>query len=216
MEEPLIRPYRAQDRDSIRGLAWNTAFMGEPAEKFFADKEILSGFLTECFTDYEPESCFVAEMNNKVVGYLTGARDKSVIEEVFVKKVLPRLLWRALMRGAFFKAKNLKFIINCLISGFKEEYKMPDFSKDYPATLHINVERSCRGLRIGSLLISKFLDYLSEKRISGVCLATMSSEAAKFFEKNDFVLLHKGKRSYFRYILQRDVPIFIYGRRLVS
>lgn len=216
MEEPIIRPYRVQDRDSIRELAWNTAFMGESAEKFFADKEVLSSFLTEYFTDYEPESCFVAEMNKRIVGYLTGARDKSVIEGVFVKNVLPRLLWRSLIRGAFFKAKNLRFILNCIVSGFRAEYKMPDFSKDYPATLHINIERSCRGLRIGSLLISKFMDYLSEKRISGVCLATMSSDAAKFFEKNDFVLLHKGKRSYFRYILQRDVPIFIYGRRLVS
>ncbi len=106
------------------------------------------------------------------------------------------------------------FFFHCLISFLRQEFIMPDFSKEYPACLHINLEENWRNLKIGSRLITTYLDYLAKAKIQGVYLATLSDRASEFFMKQGFNLLYKGSRSYFRYILHKDVPIYIYGKRL--
>jgi len=214
MAEITVRRYRKEDRLYVRDLAWDTALMGEPASAFFSDKEILADFLTLYFTDYEPESCFVAESNNRVIGYLMGAKDITTLNKVSREKIAPRLVAKALINGIFLKKKNLAFFLRLLLSFCKGELKMPDFSRVYPATLHINLQKEFRSLGIGSKLIGSYLEYLSGRGIAGVYLPTMSDKAAGFFRKIGFNLLYRGRRSYFRHILQRDVPLYIYGKKL--
>lgn len=215
MDEVIIRPYKKEERNYIRDIAWGTAFMGESADIFFADKEIFADFLTLYFTDYEPESCFVAEVNNSVVGYLIGAKNINLSKRVFLFKIAPRLFTKVLLNGLLFKKKNLIFFFYYLLSFFKGEFKKPDFSKLYPATLHINLSKGFRGLGIGSRLIAAYLDYLSKEKIPGVLLATMSEKASSFFVKQGFELLNRSRRSYFKYILHKDIPIYIYGKLLL-
>jgi hypothetical protein len=215
MEETLIRHYQEGDRSLVREIAWDTAFIGEPAGIFFKDREILTDFLTKYYTDYEPGSCFVAQSpEGRVVGYLIGAKDTRVSERIFQTKILPGLLRRALLSRAFLKKKNLAFIFHLLISFLRGEFKMPDFRSEYPATLHINIEEKSRHLKIGSRLIAAYLDYLIQEKIPGVSMATMSDQAGEFFVQQGFNLLYKGNRSYFRYLLQKDTPVYIYGKKL--
>jgi len=209
-----IRRYRKEDRDFVRKIAWGTAFRGERADIFFAGKDILMDFLTQYFTDYEPESCFVAEVDGRVIGYLIGAKNAVVLEKIYRAKILPSLLFRLIMSGGIFKKKNMVFLFHCLRSFLRKEFTMPDFSKEYPATLHINLEENFRNAGIGSRLISTYLDYLLKERICGVRLATMSDKAGEFFVNHGFHLLHKGRRSYFRSIMHKDIPIYIYGKKL--
>jgi len=215
MEEIVIRQYQKADRDFVRKIAYNTAFMGDPADIFFEGKEILADFLTQYFTDYEPESCFVAQTHGRVIGYLIGAKNTSRLMRIFQVKILSRLLIQAVIKGALLKKKNIMFIFHYLMSFLCQEFKMPDFAKSYPATLHINLEENWRNLKIGSRLITTYLDYLAKAQIRGVYLATLSDRASEFFRKRGFNLLYRGSRSYFRYILHKDVPIYIYGKELL-
>jgi ribosomal protein S18 acetylase RimI-like enzyme len=214
MEEVVIRQYRKDDRDFIRDIAWQTAFMGKPADVFFDDREILADFLTLYFTDYEPWSCFVAEINGKIVGYLIGAKNVVILKNIFLAKIAPRLLLKIIINGTILKKKNMVFMLHCLFSFLKGEFKDPDFSRGYPAVLHLNLKESFRNLGIGSRLIAVCVDYFKKGKISGVQLATMSDHANKFFHKQGFHLLYKGSRSYFNYILHRDIPIYILGKKL--
>jgi len=214
MGDIIIRKYRKEDRSFVRSIAWDTAFLGEPANIFFGNKEILTDFLTLYFTDYEPESCFTAEYNGKVIGYLIGAKNTVVLNKVFQLRILSRLLIQIVSNGILFKKKNLVFFFHFLISYQRQEFKIPDFNKDYPATLHINLDKNWRSLHAGSRLIAAYLDYLAKEKISGVYLASVSDKAAGFFESQGFVLLYKGRRSYFRYLLHKDIPIYIYGKKL--
>lgn len=213
MEEIIIRPYRQEDRPLVREIAWDTALMGEPAALFFDGKEVFIDFLTGYFLDYEPESCFVAQVNGKVSGYLLGTRDSVLLSRVFRDKIFFPLLLRAVKKGILLKKKNLIFLAKCLGAILRGEFKMPDFSREYPATLHINLNRESRGKGCGSKLMAVFFDYLLDSKVSGVHLATMSETGARFFAKQGLRLLHKGKRSYFRHILHRDVPLYIYGKK---
>jgi len=214
MQDIICRKYEEADRSAVRDIVWETAFMGEPADIFFSGKEILADFLTLYFTDYEPRSCFVAEADSRVVGYLIGAKDRFLLERVFKYRIALPLLARSILQGIFLKKKNLKLIFYICCSLFRGELRMADLSRDYPATLHINIRANFRNLGIGSRLISAYLSYLKEQGINGVSLATMSEQGKRFFLSRDFHLLQQYRRSYFSYILGRDTTVYIYGKRL--
>jgi hypothetical protein len=63
-------------------------------------------------------------------------------------------------------------------------------------------------------LVASYLDELKAGEIPGVHLATLSDEAGSFFSKQGFSLLYQSHRSYFRHILHRDTPVYIYGKKL--
>lgn len=210
----VIRRYSVRDRPSVRRISVQTALMGEPGSAFFDDDEILADALTLYFTDREPESCFVAVCGDKVAGYVLGARDAKRMDQMCAAKILPSLLLKALLRGTFFHKKNVRFLFHVFLSLLKGEFRAPVFSKEYPAALHINIDKEFRAAGIGSELIHAYLDDLKRQAVRGVHFATMSEKAALFFEKNGFQLLFRGRRSYFRYFLGKDVPLLIYGMRI--
>lgn len=217
MERPskvLIRKFSNKDRDAVRKISYETAFIGMPGSAFFYDEEVLSDALTLYFTDYEPESCFVAEYENTVIGYLLVSKDIARMDMVFARRIRLPLLLKALRRGVFWKKKNILFLVHVFVSLLKGDFKSPSFVKEYPATLHINIKSGYRGLGIGAALISKGLQNLLFERVTGVHFATLSESAAAFFRKQDFKLLFQGRRSYFYYILHREVPIYIFGTRI--
>ena len=43
---------------------------------------------------------------------------------------------------------------------------------------------------------------------------TMADAGADFFFKYGFKLLYKGKRSYFKHILHKDVPLYVFGKKI--
>ena len=211
-----IRKFEKKDRDQVRSISHDTAFMGQPASLFFEGREIICDALNLYFTDYEPESCFVAEANSTVVGYLIGAKSKITAENFFKDRVILYLFWKALRSGVFLKRKNIAFIFSCLQAFLTGGLATPDFTKEYPATLHINISEKYRGKNIGTALISAYLGYLKQSLVPGVHLATLSQAGADFFAKQSFQLLYEGKRPYFRRILQKDVPLYIYGKKLAG
>ena len=110
MADVLIRSYRKVDRPSLRMISFETAFLGRPADAFFNDPEILADFLTLYFTDHEPASSFVAEVDGSVVGYLIGAKNERALDRIFLLNILPRLFLKAFLRGTFFNRKNSAFV----------------------------------------------------------------------------------------------------------
>ena len=209
-----IRKFKLEDREAVRRISHDTALMGESAALFFDGREIISDALTLYFTDYEPEACFVAEANAIVVGFILGAKNKVVSEKILKNKIGPDLFWKTLRSGTWFKKKNIIFATSFLKELIKGGFHDPDFSQEYPAVLHINIQEGFRGFDIGAKLMAAYLDYLKAEGIPGVHLATMSDRGANFFSQQGFGLLYIGKRSYFRHILHKDVPLCIYGKKL--
>jgi hypothetical protein len=70
--EITIRPYRVADREAVRGIAFQTGFMGDPADWQWRDFGSFADIWTSYHTDREPKSAFVAESEGRVVGYLLG------------------------------------------------------------------------------------------------------------------------------------------------
>jgi len=212
-KEFVVRNYQESDRDSIRNIAYDTAFMGESADLFFDGRETLADFLTVYFTDYEPRSCFVAEMDGDVIGYLLGAKSEKRQNVAFIR-IIPRLIIKAFLKGTPFRIKNMKFSFHIFLSALRGEFNLPNCTKLYPALLHINVDKKYRGLGIGRKLIETYVDYLKRENITGVHLITKSENAVNFFIKMGFEVFHKTRLSYLRYILKRNIELYILVRKL--
>ena len=69
-----IRPFRASDRAAVRRLCCQTGFLGTPIDPVYEDRELFADFLTTYYTDHEPESSFVLEIQGELKGYLLGSR----------------------------------------------------------------------------------------------------------------------------------------------
>jgi hypothetical protein len=210
----LIRPYQPRDRGAVRAISLSTAMMGEPASRFLDGDVVLADLLTRYFTDFEPESSFVAEANGQVVGYLIGTLDTARVDRTMLFRILWPAFFKAIFSGFFLKKKNWQVIrqfIPFVISG---KFRTPDFDQQYPATLHINILDGYRSNAIGSRLMTTYLRFLSEKGIKGVRMATMSKPAGLFFAAHGFRLLFEGERPYFRHLIGKNVPLLIYGKTL--
>ncbi len=212
----IIRKFKNQDRNFIRKIACDTAFMGEPCEIFFKGRDFLADLLTAYFTDYEPESCFIAEIDGKVAGYLTGTKNIKEFNKVFAFKLLPKLIFYFFFKGIILSKKNMLFFFNLFRSMVRGELKSPDINKEYPAMLHINIEEHYRKMNIGTRLIENYLNYLQSENIMGVHLNVKSMHASIFFEKMGFKKICEVKRTYFFYLLNKPFIYYYYAKNIAT
>lgn len=95
-----IRPFRPDDRRAVRRICCETAFAGDAVEPLFPDRDAFADFFTRYYTDWEPETTFVAEVDGEVVGYLTGCtrhrRFRLVQPLILALFTAPKVLWRLL------------------------------------------------------------------------------------------------------------------------
>lgn len=209
-----IRRFEWKDRSDVRRISCETSFPETDRSFFIEDDEIIADALTLYYTDYEPESCFVAVNGGKVVGYIIGTKDVSMMEKVFSKCILPKFIKKSLDRHLFIKVKTWRLFFYITMSALKGEFYAPHFSSKYPAMLHINIDKDHRGRQLGKRLIEHYVNFLKEQGINGVHFGTISNGAKEFFLKTGFELLYKSKRSYLQYHTGKIVPFYIFGKDL--
>ena len=61
MNPVTIRPYRPEDRDRLRKIALDTADLGFRPDENIPFPDEIADILTRYYTDYEPESAWVAD-----------------------------------------------------------------------------------------------------------------------------------------------------------
>jgi len=214
LSEIVIRRFDSKDRDGVRRISCATSFLEEDRRLFIDDDEILADALTLYYTDHEPASCLAAVKDDQVVGYIIGTQDVPRMEKVFSKQILPKLIAKAFWRGFFFRARAWRFFIHIAASALKGEFHVPRFSTEYPAMLHINIDKGHRGRQLGRRLIEHYMDFLKGQNVAGVHFGTMSEGAKVFFLKAGFELLHESKRSYLKYRTGKDAPFYVFGKKL--
>ncbi|MFH1062284.1 MAG: hypothetical protein V1747_05270 [Candidatus Omnitrophota bacterium] len=179
MPDIQIRKFEVKDRDAVRRISCETAFLEEERSFFIDDDEVLADALTLYYTDYEAESCFVAAAHDQVIGYIIGTKNAAGMERIFSKQILPKLLIKAFKRGFFLKSKTWLLFFNVIKSALKGEFYALHFSAEYPAMLHINIDKDYRSRQVGKRLINCYLEFIKSQGIAGVHFGTVS-EGARF------------------------------------
>ena len=188
MDEVVVRPFEARDRQRIRQICCDTADKGEPVEHFFPDRETFADLLTRYYTDDEPGSTWVAEQDGKVVGYLTGCLNTRRYWRAMLWRVIPQTLIKGIFRGAFFYPQTWKLFCSGAKIFFRGGFRKEVPLGQYPAHLHVNVTTASRGHHAGERLIQRFIEQAKRQGAQGIHLVTREDNlgARQFFERNGF------------------------------
>ena len=140
-----IRPYRRRDRAQIRHLICATALRGRPLAAFFEDDQVLVKLFMDYYLSYEPESCFVAESEGRVVGYIMGCTDSRRYLRVVLFRYGPQLLARLLLRLVTARYRRLttyRTLWWALVRAWRE---VPGADlRQFPAHVHLGVDQELR------------------------------------------------------------------------
>ena len=191
-DKPLtIRSYRVSDRATVRRLCCETGFLGEPIDPVFEDRELFADFLTTYYTDKEPESSFVLEVNGEIRGYLLGSR-KPLRNQFYSFRQNLRLFLRALWRYRRYNQRSRRFIRWMISHGWREVPAAPRRTPHF----HINLQPEARKMATTRALISAYLSYLyrcGEKHVYGQIATFESRRGEKMFERYGFKVMNRSE-----------------------
>ena len=207
-----IRPYQKQDRAGLMKIAADTAFFGEPIEKYMEDRRIFLDSFYAYYTDYEPEHCWVALDDQLVVGFLTGCANTTRQQQINRRNIMPRVYWRFLTMQYKPGPKAWNYFRRLARAQRAHQFAEADLNL-YPAHLHINVDTAYRGHGIGLRLMQSFLDQLIYEQIPGVHLGTSSENegACRLYTQLGFQLLDARNTSLWQDIIDHPVENRTYG-----
>jgi ribosomal protein S18 acetylase RimI-like enzyme len=193
---PRIRPYEPRDRAAVRQICSDTADAGQPIERFFPDREVFADLLMNYYTEFEPQSVFVADHIGDVVGYVSGCLDTKRFLRVMMWRIVPRVFVKALFRGTLWHPQTVRLFRANIGMWLKNGYRSGPALDQYPAHLHVNVREGFRGNRLGQRLVETFCKRAREAGAPGVH-AGVSAEnprARHFFEGLGFAELCREAR----------------------
>ena len=200
-----IRQYTRADRATVRRLCCETGFLGNPIDPVFEDRELFADFLTGYYTDWEPESAFVIEVDGEVKGYLLGSR-KPLRQQVYNIYQNAGLLLRGIFHYPKYNAASRRFVHWIIYNGWREVPAAPRRA----AHFHINLLPEARNVATTRALMDAYLKYLrdhGEKRVYGQMVTFESRRGSKMFERYGFKVLNKSEIS--KYKKFHPEPVFL-------
>ena len=211
----VIRKNRPEDRTVLRKICYDTGLMGDSIDPYFGCLDLFADYWMNYYTDYEPESAFVAAVDGRAIGYLAGCRDTSVQQKVQKKEVMPRIYRKFLVLGYKVDRRFFSFIRRYLRSMWRNEF-VDEPCKDYPAHLHMNLADGYRGGGIGSRLLAAYLDYLRSNNVKGVHLGTTSYNklAVPFYKRWGFRLVSRRPLTTYEGIIPEKMDVLFFTREL--
>src|ERR1700745_1695506 len=186
-----IRSYEASDRVAVRKLCCETGFLGSPIDPVFQDRQLFADFLTTYYTDHEPESSFVVEIDGDIRGYLLGSR-KPLQNQLYSFWQNISLFLKALTRYFRYNSQSRRFVRWILVHGWRE---VPAAPRRVPH-FHINLLPDARKMSTTRALMSAYLSYLyrsGEKHVYGQIVTFQNRRGEKMFERYGFRVLNRAE-----------------------
>lgn len=211
----VIRKYEPKDRAAVRKICYDTGLMGDPIDPCFGCLELFADHWMNYYTDHEPESAFVAELDGKVIGYLVGCKDTSVQKEVQNNTIIPQIRRKFLTFGYRVEWRFFGFAWRYLRSMLRGEF-VDEPIGDYPAHLHMNLAEGYRSGGIGSRLLAAYLDYLRENGVRGLHLGTTTYNklAVPFYQKQGFRLVARHPLTMYEGIVPEKIEVLFFVREV--
>jgi hypothetical protein len=203
-----VRPYRPGDRDALRAICADTGFLGQPIDPVFEDRELFADYLTSYYTDAEPESTFVCEVDGEVKGYLMGSRYPKK-KDAFERRKLPGLvargLWRYFTRP--YNAASRKYVHWILTQARKEQ---PFTPPDIPH-FHFNLLPEAKNVSATRELVDTFLQYLydnGEKQVYGQVVVYESRRGDRMFARYGFKVIDQREVTKYRDLYPGKIQLY--------
>jgi len=212
-----IRSYCSEDREAVRTICKITAFRNRGYSIFFEDGELFADYWTDAYLRFEPDLCFVAEKEGKVVGYLLGCSDSNRFFNLMKKKILPELLIKLLSRLLTFRYRDPQTFRSLRWAILKSRKEFPLIPLDrFPAHFHANIMREGSFQQGYSTLLLRFLDELEKRSVPGLYGIVLEPVAggtfSKLFSKVNAIGLKKeyyseSPSSMYKFVLHDQTPM---------
>lgn len=182
-----IRPARLEDLDALHDVALKTGDAGEDATSLYLDPRVPGLVYAAPYAVHEPQSSFVAEDEEGVVGYIVGARNTQSFAELL------ETVWWPGLRAQYADPSDLDFETwtpdQLLAFLIHHPFKTPQRIVDtYPSHLHINLLPRAQGQGLGAQLMDRFLMTMDAAGSRGVHLGVHpdNERAQRFYENYGF------------------------------
>jgi ribosomal protein S18 acetylase RimI-like enzyme len=216
MNSVEVRPYRPADRAAVRRICCDTADCGRPVDRFFPDRELFADLITRYYTDYEPQSTWVAVSDGRVVGYISGSLDSARSRQITAWRIAPRAVLGALVRGTLWHQQMLRLVRANLSLWFSGGSRRDVSLKLYPAHLHVNLATEFRGEQLGRQLVEVFCAYARAAGLRGVHAGVRedNGRGRNFFEQLGFTVVGRYPLMRWPEPPHQLLSSVIYGKRL--
>jgi GNAT superfamily N-acetyltransferase len=173
--EIAVRPYQVTDRNAVRAIAFQTGYIGDPADCYWRDVTSFAEIWTSYYTDHEPESAFVAERAGRVVGYLFGCVDSGG-----APSPAAALGRQVVLRFLLLRPGTAGFLWRSIWDTARQRSSPDGVLRDprWPSHLHVNLLREGRGCGAGAQLMNAWFARLREVGSPGCHLATLAENTA--------------------------------------
>jgi GNAT superfamily N-acetyltransferase len=201
----------AADWQAVRSLCCRTGNGGDPIDP--ARWPLFTELWVGTYQRLMPEWTYVAEVDGRVVGYLTGCPNTAALRRARRFRVtLPLLVAIAFRRYPWNtdarRTVRLAFRLGRGIESRLAPHLPADFARAYPAHLHMNIEAEYRRRGVGAALIERYARDLRTASVPGVHL--FCGEAPRpFYLRNGFTDLAALEVSRGRWV-------YTLGRRLAD
>jgi GNAT superfamily N-acetyltransferase len=174
-----VRAYARDDRIRVRDVCYSTGYMGEPIDWQWRDAESFADMFSGYYTDREPGSAFVVEVDGVVSGYLLGCLESGRAWNpgaVAGRHILRRAI--AFRPGT--AAVVWRTFGDAVVDIARRRLNLRDLEfadARWPAHLHIDLLPSARGHGAGRRLVQEWFAELRDRGIGGCHLQTMAENA---------------------------------------
>jgi hypothetical protein len=161
-----FRQYEPRDQAAVRRICCDTAVGGRPLEEWLdVDRELFADLFTLYYCRYEPELSWVVEQDGEVVGYLQGCADTRHYGAVMTTRVVPRILWRVLVRRYTVGRRTWRTV--CYLAADALQGRLGSWPwREYPAHFHLNIVPKARdAFWTTGMLIDRFQTALLRRGI---------------------------------------------------
>lgn len=183
-----VRPYRPSDRDELLGVVFEAAGEGAPSSDLWGHSASLADVYLVPYLDLEPQSAFVATVDDVPRGYLVGCVDDAAFpseeERMSAAVERHRLLRNPRARRFFVRAAYDSALLRLRRRPTAGGLSDPR----WPSHLHIDLMPAVRGTGAAQQLMELWFQRVRDAGSPGCYLQTSAenTRAVRYFEQMGF------------------------------
>lgn len=151
-----VRPYEASDLEDLYSICLATGDSGADASALYADPRLIGALYAAPYGIFSPHTCFTAEDDQGVGGYILGALDTPAFEDLLEQRWWPSL--RARHADPRAKPRESWLADDTLALRIHRPYRTPErISGPFPSHLHIDLLPRLQGRGLGRRMMDAWL-----------------------------------------------------------
>ncbi|HEV7158109.1 MAG TPA: GNAT family N-acetyltransferase [Caulobacteraceae bacterium] len=151
-----IRPYEAADLEDLYRICLATGDSGADASPLYADAKLIGELYAAPYGIFSPHTCFTAKDEHGIGGYILGALDTPVFEDLLEHRWWPAL--RARHADPRTKPRESWIADDTLALRIHRPYRTPErISQPFPSHLHIDLLPRLQGCGLGRRMMDVWL-----------------------------------------------------------